>query len=460
MKFENKWSFSPYRPALYDVGEPYICRVAPGKNEIAFEWLGEADAEYDVFLRKLGDERYVSDKTNGTSYVFRGLMSDTDYEFYVSRGNGRSRVRLARTCEIDGTVVNYLHPNDTAYSFSGQYLCSPCVIRHPDGFLLASMDVFGAGTPQNLSLIFRSDDNGKTWHYVSELFPCFWGRMFIHRGELYMMACSTEYGDLLIGKSTDGGKTFSMPTVLLRGSCHSKVAGVHKNPQPPVIYGGRIYMTLEWGSWGEKFYHAAMVASADENADLCDSASWSFSEPVLYDPEWKGVAQGRSCGNIEGTLCVFPDGKLYNVMRYDMTKCTPSYGLVLAYKVNTKDPEAPLEYSHPIKLPGNHSKFTIRYDDVSGYYYTIICRITGVGHECDRNLVSLMRSRNAEKWETVCDLIDETDKDPKKIGFQYIDFLFDGDDLIWLCRTSYGEPHNFHDANYSVFHRTEKFRNL
>ena len=82
-----------------------------------------------------------------------------------------------------GTVVNYLHPADDCYSFSGHALCSPSLVRHPDGYLLASMDAYSGDYPQNLTLIFRSDDDGKTWKYVSELFPCFWGKMFIHKGE-------------------------------------------------------------------------------------------------------------------------------------------------------------------------------------------------------------------------------------------------------------------------------------
>ena len=116
---------------------------------------------------------------------------------------------MARCAEAVGTVVNYLHPDDSYYAFSGHALCSPSLVRHPDGHLLASMDVFSGGFPQNLTLIFRSDDDGKTWHYLSELMPCFWGKLFIHKGELYMLSVSTEYGDLLIGKSVDGGKTFS-----------------------------------------------------------------------------------------------------------------------------------------------------------------------------------------------------------------------------------------------------------
>ena len=107
------------------------------------------------------------------------------------------------------------------------------------------MDVYASGHPQNLTLIFRSDDEGESWYYVSELMPCFWGKLFVHRGELYMLACSTEYGDLLIGKSTDGGRTFGAPVTLLRGSNGKNGStGVHKNPQNIVHYKGRIYETL------------------------------------------------------------------------------------------------------------------------------------------------------------------------------------------------------------------------
>lgn len=275
-----------------------------------------------------------------------------------------------------------------------------------------------------------------------------------------MLGVSSEYGDLLIGRSEDGGKTFGTPTVLLRGSCHFGYPGIHKNPQNVVLYQGRIYETLEWGCWANGIGHAAMVMSCEENADLLDAENWHFTPPVPYNPEWPGTAVGKSTGNIEGTLVVFPDGKLYNVMRYGIGDAEPSYGLVLAYRVETKDPDAPLVYSHTIGLPGNHSKFMIRQDPQSGRYYTIISRITSHESRNNRNLLSLMVSENAENWKLVCDLIDCRQEDPKMVGFQYVDFEFDDDDLIWLCRTAMNGARNFHDANYSTFHRLKEFRAL
>ncbi len=47
-------------------------------------------------------------------------------------------------------------------------------------------------------------------------------------------------------------------------------------------------------------------------------------------------------------------------------------------------------------------------------------------------------------------------------GFQYADWLFDGDDLVFLSRTAYDDErtgaNNFHNSNYLTFHRIEAFR--
>lgn len=461
MKGYNFWSYSPYRPFFFEVGDIYICKIAPGETSVHFEWLNESNLICSVYFRKRDAESFTLFKPDcNNECTIDNLLPDTDYEFYVESGTLKSRVRLARTGKPLGTVVNYLHPDDEAYSFSGRYLCSPSLLCHPSGFLLASMDVYQHEAAQNLTLIFRSDDEGKSWHYVSELMPCFWGKMFIHNSDIYMLACSTEYGDLLIGKSSDGGKSFTAPVCLLRGSGgKSGGVGVHKNPQNVFTHNGRIYNTLEWGSWSQR-YHAPMVMSADENSDLLNPDSWSFSHPVKYDENWEGVASGKSTGNIEGTLALSPDGKLYNIMRYDMSKTTPNYGLVLAYEVDTKNPEAPLKYSHAIPFPANNSKFMIKRDEKSGKYYSLATRITDPEKTSDRRLLSLMISDDLYHWSTVTDIIDLRDKDFKKHGVQYVDFEFNGDDIIFLCRTATNGADSFHNSNYQTFHKIKNFRNV
>lgn len=450
MKGSNLWSYSPYKPPLREVGNPYICRVVPYSQAIHFEWLANGSENYSVYYRVRGEEEFIFfTETNGTECDITGLKNDTDYEFYVECAVGKSLVRIAHTGECVGSIVNYLHPDDTAYDFSGRYLCSPSLVRHPDGYLLASMDLYNGSAPQNLTLIFRSDDDGENWHYVSELMPCFWGKMFIHRNELYMLSVNTEYGDLLIGKSQDGGKTFSAPVVLLRGGLGKGSApGIHKNPQNVVSYKGRIYETLEWGTWSPPDFHAAMVMSCDENDDLLIPENWSFTEPVMA-PQYVSIGE-----HIEGTLTVAPDGKLVSVMRsgnWDMH--------AVVYEVDTPNPEAPLKFSRFMKFPCHRSKFMIKFDEVAKKYYSVATRIYADNGE-SRNLLSLMVSPDLENWEVAYDIFDYRGVDDERIGFQYVDFYFEGDDIIFLCRTAFNNASTYHNSNYSTFHRIKNFRNI
>ena len=203
-----------------------------------------------------------------------------------------------------------------------------------------------------------------------------------------------------------------------------------------------------------------MVMSAPVDSDLLNPASWLFSEPVPYDPAWPGLPEGKSAGNIEGTLTVAPDGKLINIMRYDMTKMRPNHGYALVYTVDADNPEAPIQYQRAMPFPGNHSKFEVQYDSVSCLYLSIVSRITSHEDAYSRNLLSLICSRNLEKWNLVCDLLDFRHEDPRMVGFQYVDFTIEGDDLLYLSRTAMNRARNFHDANYSTFHRVKDFRKL
>lgn len=80
------------------------------------------------------------------------------------------------------------------------------------------------------------------------------------------------------------------------------------------------------------------------------------------------------------SAALLPDGKLYNVMRYDMSMTKPNYGLALVYRVDTEEPEKPLSFVCPMDFPANDSKFEILYDAESGYYVTIATRITDAEH--------------------------------------------------------------------------------
>lgn len=461
MKAVTTWSFSPYRPPLFDTGAIYVCRIAPETHGFVAEWLPVEDANaYTVSYRiRKSEAAFTVVSITEPCVRISGLAEGRDYEFFVCANGKKSRTRLVRTGFVPGdSVVQYLHPDDRVYAFSGQYLCSPSIVRHPDGYLLVSMDLYKSNAPQNLTLIYRSDDEGKNWRYVTELYPCFWGKLFVHRGELYMMAVSTEYGDLLIGRSEDGGQTWGMPTVLLRGAGRRDVPGVHKNPQKVLSYNGRLWTTLEWGNWVGNTNHAAMCASVDENADLLNAENWSFTDPVPYDNAWEGsVAGNRGC--IEGCMVKGPDGDLYNVMRYETAGGRPAYGKAVVMRVNAENPEAPLTFDKVIDFPGNLSKFEIHYDEQSKRYFSIVSYLDE-NHPSGRNLLSLISSEDLEHWELVRHIWDYSHLPESEVGFQYVNFIIEGEDIIFTSRTAFNGAHNFHDANYNVFHRIKKFRGI
>lgn len=465
MKTHKGWSYRPYSAPFINPGAVYVNRIVPYENSVHFEW-NAVDGKCEVFFRILGEERWIkAGETTENYYDVSGLATETDYEFYVSCGDKKSRIRLFRTGRSVGVVVNYLHPMDKAYAFSGSYLCSPSIVRAPQGHLLASMDVFGHLTPQNLTLIFRSDDEGESWHYQCELFPCFWGKMFVHDGELYMLSVSTEYGDLQIGKSTDGGKSWSDPVILFRGGGGKKsTAGMHKAPVPVIEFKGRLWTAVEWGGAWEGWFYSAMAASVPVDADLMNPESWSFTQPIRYNPEWAGVPRGFSIGSFEGSI-VERNGELYNFMRYDMSKLERRYGLALRFKLDSDDPEKPLSFDRVVNFNANASKFSVQKDAKTGDYYTIANYITddvifNDGTAFGRNHLCLMKSKNLDDWSVVCSLLDYRHADPQKVGFQYVDWFIEGDDILYLCRTAINNADDFHDSNYSTFHRIKNFREL
>jgi len=115
-------------------------------------------------------------------------------------------------------------------------------------------------------------------------------------------------------------------------------------------------------------------------------------------------------------------------------------------------------------FPGGHTKFTIRYDPLSRFYLTPSNYNPDPAWEAlDRNVLSLSASRDLRRWQ-LCKVLlaDDTDLSPsdsmQSIGFQYTDWQFDGEDIIYLVHTAYNGAHNFHDANHITFHILSNFR--
>ncbi|MHC4389673.1 MAG: sialidase family protein, partial [Planctomycetota bacterium] len=106
---------------------------------------------------------------------------------------------------VPGAVIDYLP------SRLKDYVGSPSIAILPNGRYVASHDVFGDGPGGKGTHIFESADSGRTWKLLGQLAGQYWSTLFVHRGQLYIIGTSRKQGDIVIRRSTDGGKWWTKP---------------------------------------------------------------------------------------------------------------------------------------------------------------------------------------------------------------------------------------------------------
>ena len=468
MKGSTKWYHRPYQPMHRRqlARDPYICRLAPFADGVEVQILdnGAPGAAHRLKLRTMGTlEPWRCFDLPGDRTIITGLNPWTDYEIIAERvdESASSAMRYFRTGEYPGRMVNYLHPKDMQYAFSGRALCTPSLVKLPSGTLISGMDVFASRAPQNLELIFRSRDNGATWEYVTDLFPCTWGLLFVHRGRLYIMATSTEHGDLLISESPDEGETWTDPVRIFYGSGSAQAAGWQRQAMPIIEHNGMLLTSLDFGGWLPMNGYGIHTLSIDEDADLLDAGNWNVSEGTFFDPNWNGAPKGGKPGLLEGNLFVAPDGSVKNLLRMQIGASSPSHGLACILNVDMNNLDAAPSFEQIIEMPtGSNSKSYVQFDPVSKKYWAIGNLATNPSTPTMRTVVGLCVSDDGLVWRTTKVLYDFSALNPAEVGMQYPAFIIDGDDILWLSRTAFNQAGNFHDANCQTFHKIENFRSL
>jgi hypothetical protein len=361
--------------------------------------------------------------------------------------------------QVPGVVIHHSPQS------SGLYIGSPSIAILPNGHYVASHDFFGPMSGEHekaRSQVFRSEDRGLTWAKTAEIHGAFWSSLFVHRGALYLLGPDRHHGNVLIRKSLDEGRTWTSPTNAQAGLLRSD-GEYHCAPMPVIEFQGRLWRGMEHrdppAAWGINY--RAGVLSAPIDADLLDAANWRSSEFVPSDRSWNNGDMGAW---LEGNAVVDPEGQLVNVLRVQTSSPNEKAAIVRISADGAKasfDPKLGF-----IDFPGGAKKFAIRWDPEAKLYWSL-ASIVLEKHRAKnpgsiRNALALTCSSDLRQWSVRCILLYHADV--KNHGFQYVDWLFEGEDIIAACRTAYedgqGGAHNNHDANYLTFHRFAKFRSL
>ena len=361
---------------------------------------------------------------------------------------------------------------------SKTFLGSPSILRLPDGALLASHDYFGLpNCPRNhedeesLTSIYRSEDEGVTWVNITHIMNCYWSSLFLHRGSVYIFGVSQQYGSVVIRRSDDGGFTWTHPAdessgLLFRGGPFRAAPNYHCAPVPVLEHKGRLYKAFEDADppvHGPSFH--SCVVSAPSDADLLDAANWTISNKIPFDPNWvpdDWDAPARPCW-LEGNIVLAPNGELWNILRLN---ASPMVNRAVIVRLAEEGSRISFDPSRGfIDFPGGGTKFNIRYDEGSGLYIALVNNVTNPAWPRQRNILSLSVSPDLINWRLVHTLMrDQSGLSPEDsarlTGFQYVDWQFDGDDIIYLVRTAYRGAIRYHDSNRIIFRKLPNFRDL
>ena len=336
----------------------------------------------------------------------------------------------------------------------------------PDGSYLAACTGTGPTPGTNM---YRSSDKGASW----ELFGTYstkknlignYHNLFVHNGSVYLFGVGPKRKGLRISRSDDGGRTWTVPRdkhtgLILEGEYHTA-------PVPILVSGGRVWRACE--TYPEKH---PFVISAPVDANLLDSSSWTKTNTV-----GKGstlICEAKMTGElIEGNMVATRDGEVLNLIRAN-SNATSGFAAVL--HVVGVDSLRFNPDSDWVAMPGGGKKFTVRYDAVSDMWWALtnpdfegeanhpgLGYKVGISHSLMRNRLVLICSRDLINWEEVQTVL--YDPDPFFHGFQYADWVFDGEDIAAVVRVaapeSRGLPTRQHDSNMMCFVKIEHFRNL
>ncbi len=306
----------------------------------------------------------------------------------------------------------------------GPYIVDPFLLIMPNGDYIAGANgelsferQFGPDT--DVARLWISKDKGLTWKQLTKSpLGVLHASTFYHDGALYSLGDVMEgYGGIV--KSTDGGQTWSDPVRL-----NFKV---RNSPSHVVVSQGRYWLAME---------SPVSAISASVTSDLMDPNSWVLA-----------IRQDKNKTGNEADMIVARDGAPVII-----PKGTKKIR-VLSPTETIVDNEEDL-----FSLMGNGSKYSMIYDPISDKYWALTSYSPMEGNI--RTGIVLSSSSDLKIFTVVKQIIQG--KSSSFHGFNYPFMQIDGDDIVFVLRTSWededGQAQRWHDADMLTFHRIRNFR--
>jgi hypothetical protein len=216
------------------------------------------------------------------------------------------------------------------------------------------------------------------------------------------------------------------------------------------------------------------VSPVTAETDLLDPTTWKASSSVapwgkdamtsmavlgFSNPHWSWE---------EGNAVELANGSIVNVIRIDGQSNASGTQNVAAVMILDKDGSV-LVFDRMIRFPACSSKFVIRRDPKSGLFFTLSTDVTSTAIAQNtvfaRNHLVLAVSADIYKWETcTVVLMDDTGlssvDSARYTGFHYVDWVFDGPDILYAIRTGYRGSNSYHNANRMTVKRVANYSAL
>lgn len=361
------------------------------------------------------------------------------------------------------------------------------------------------GGADHVGQIFISDDKGTSWRFIcARNFSQ--QRVFEAGGKLWLIG---HCDDLVIYCSEDNGETWDDGSWLTQGlhwhqsACNMLVEDGYVN----LIMERRIQYEGEVKSSWDVAGLAPVMLRAKETDDLRKRESWVFSEEVRFRDvidedalEWFGLPFYPSrlhpevgkdgtylqmqSGWLESNLVRItdpdhywydPSGKTFHIVMRSHVGCS-GYCCIMRAVVE-EDRIRILPQENPsgrkvvfLPMPGGHNRFHVLWDEPSKLFWLVsvqsidsMTRMEKLSANrynipCDeRHRLQLHFSKNLVDWcfaGMLC--VGETEKHSR----HYTSVAVDGDDLIFVSRTSDENADSAHNTNMSTFHCVKNFRKL